>query len=504
MSVNRRNFVQLATGGTLLSLGGTLSTAGRDSAAPNILMIIVDQMTLDAISAYRSIFKDPAYGCHWLETPNLDWLVANGTSFTQSHSADPICSPSRASIFTGRMSCEHGVLYNNIGIDQSLPNLGQWLERKAGYRTVYCGKWHAGGRWNCPTVAGNRKIPGFTTLSVGSSGVGRTLDYEVSTATEAFIRNHREDRPLFIVAGLLNPHDICFWSPSASKGMITLDRDYYRLGKRIPALPPNQNVSFDERGVAERGKVLPDVWGDIQWGNYIHDYLRQVEILDRDVGRMLDAVRARHDNTIVIFTSDHGDGTGRHRRVGKWHPYESSVKVPLAVCGPGIQSGVIDQTHLVSNVDLFPTLCGFAGVEPPPEMRGTSLVPLLHGDDPKEWRDHVYYSYQHTGRCIRTKKYKYAMRYRFSGHIAKPPSDPDMVDKPFVLKGSGDPARFVPGKGDLFEREPNTLLFDLENDPWETRNLSGDPQYAAVVQEHERLLQKWEEKLAIGTRFDRN
>ncbi len=175
MNVNRRNFMQLTAGGTLLTLGGAVAGARKHTDEPNILLVIVDQMNLDAISAYRSVFKDRAYGCHWLETPNLDWLVANGTSFTESHSADPVCCPARASLFTGRMPCEHGVFYNNIGIDQSLPNLGQWLEQKAGYQTVYCGKWHAGGRWNCPTVSGNRKIPGFTTLPVGASGVGRTL-----------------------------------------------------------------------------------------------------------------------------------------------------------------------------------------------------------------------------------------------------------------------------------------------------------------------------------------
>ena len=137
-------------------------------------------------------------------------------------------------------------------------------------------------------------------------------------------------------------------------------------------------------------------------------------------------------------------------------------------------------------------------------MRGTSLVPLLHGDEPKEWRDHVYYSYQHTGRCIRTRKYKYAMRYEFSRHISTPPSKLDVVDKPFVLKEGGASARFIPGEGGRFVKESNTLLFDLENDPWETRNLAENPEYSSVVKEHENLLENWEEKLAIGTRFDRN
>ncbi len=504
MSLKRRDFLKSAVGGTVLTLGGTSSGAPPKTDRPNILMILVDQMNLDAISAYRDVFKDPAYGCHWLETLSLDWLVANGTSFTELHSADPICSPARASLFTGRMSCEHGVFYNNIGIDDDVPNLGQWLEAKAGYQTVYCGKWHAGGAWNCPTVSNPRKIPGFATLPVGSRGVGRTLDYEVSTSTEAYLRNYKGSRPFFAVAGLLNPHDICFWGPSSSRGMITLDRDYYRLGKALPKLPPNQDVSFDEKGVSDRGRVEANVWGGIQWQNYIHDYLRQIEILDRDVGRMLDAVRAREDNTLVIFTADHGDGAGRHRRVGKWHPYESSVKVPLVVYGPGIRPGAIDQRHLVSGVDLFPTLCELAGVAPPDKMRGRSLLPLLRGESPKEWRDHVYYSFRYTGRCIRSRKYKYVMRYKFSGEVSKPPAKPQVADRPFVLKESGEPSRFIPGEGDRFAKEPNEFLFDLENDPWETRNLARDARYASTMAEHRQLLREWEQKLVIGTRTDRN
>lgn len=491
-------------GGACFAFSGTAGAMPKETTHPNILMIIVDQMNLDAISAYRNVFKDSAYGCHWLETPNLDWLVNHGTSFIESHSADPICCPARASLFTGRMSCEHGVFYNNVGIDDNVPNLGQWLESNAGYQTVYCGKWHAGGAWNCPTVSGPRKIPGFATLPVGAHGVGRTLDYEVSTSTEAFVRNYKGARPLFMVAGLLNPHDICFWGPSSSKGLTTLDKDYYGLDEALPTLPPNQEFSFDETGVTTRNKIGKGQWGDMKWKQYIHDYLRQIEILDRDVGRMLDAVRARDDNTVVIFTSDHGDGAGRHRRCGKWQPYESSVKVPLIVCGPGIKNGAVDQNHLVSGVDLFPTICEFAGVKPPENMCGHSLMPLLREREPEVWRDHVYYSFQRTGRCIRTQKYKYVMRYKFSGQISKPPATSQEPDLPFVLKESGEPSRFIPGGGGLFVKEPNEFLFDLENDPWETRNLAADPQCASVMEQHRNLLEDWESKLTVGTRFDRN
>lgn len=508
MSLNRRDFVKASAGGTLAALGAR-SFAGPKPAGrqPNILLIIADQMTMDAISAYREFFKDSAYGCHWLDTPNLDWLVGNGTSFLESHSANPVCCPARASLMTGRMPCEHGVVYNNIGIDDDVKNIGQWLEEKAGYETVYCGKWHAGGAWNCPTVSGPRKIPGFTTLPVGAGGVGRTLDYEVSTSTEAYIRNYKGSRPLFMVAGLLNPHDICFWNPVHSKGMVTLGRDFYRLGKSLPPLPPNQKVSFSEKGIDEHGIIPANKWGNMHWRQYIYDYLRQIETLDRDVGRMLDAVRARDDNTVVVFTSDHGDGVGRHRRLSKWHPYESSVKVPLIVYGPraGVRAGVVDRDHLVSGVDFVPTVCELAGVTPPENMRGRSLLPLLRGEGPKEWRDHVYCSFHHTGRVIRTQKYKYVMKYKFSGKTSgKSFPSPDGPDPIFVSKETGEPSPFVPGEGDQFVKEPNEFLFDIQNDPWETRNLAEDLQLTSVVEYHRKLLRDWEATLVQGTHYDRN
>ena len=503
MKATRRDFLKTASAIPLLSLPKQ-SSASPGPRRPNILVILVDQMNLDAISAYRDIFRDKAYNCHWLETPNLDRLVASGTSFIESHSADPICSPARASIWTGRMACEHGVIYNNAGIDRRVPNLGEWFGKHSDYRRVYCGKWHAGGAWDIPAVSGARSVPGFEVLPVGSYGNGKVMDVQISTAVEAFIRNDQDASPFLIVAGLLNPHDCCFWTPSFCKGLITASDDLYQLDDELPVLPPNHRKFPDDSGLCSP-RVPEHQWTSVQWRNYLYDYVRQIETLDRDVGRMLSAVESRSDETVVIFTSDHGDGNGRHHRLAKWHPYESSVKVPLIISGPNVTPGQVDRAHLVSHVDLVPTICDLAGIPAPPDVRGRSLRPLLDGRESVEWRDDVYYSFYYTGRAVRTERYKYVMRYAFSKYTGRPQhKGAGAEDRPFVDAATGEAARFAAGQSHRFERQPRELLFDIQTDPWETCNLAEQPDYESVLQEHRQRLERWEERLTIGRRFDRN
>ncbi|MCL5269498.1 MAG: sulfatase-like hydrolase/transferase [bacterium] len=466
----------------------------KPKGRPNVLIIISDQLNIDAISVFREHYKEAAWGPHWVKTPNLDRLVGRGVAFLESHSANPVCCPARAAIFTGRMAIETGVVYNNIGIDDKVPNMAQWFEQHGDYDRAYCGKWHAGGQWNCPDVDGPRKIPGFDTIPVMDFGVGATLDYQVSANAEAYIRNHRGEKPFLLVASLLNPHDICMWTGSLMGRLVTARADEFGLGDRLPILPPNHSYSFSSEDPS--GKPVTG-FDDAQWRNYAYDYYRMVEKVDADVGRMLEAVEARGGDTLVIFTADHGEGLGRHGRVQKWHPYDESVRVPLIIAWPGhVKEGVIDDAHLVSGVDIMPTVCDYAGIPAPPHARGFSLRPLLDRDGaaPAGWRDHVYAEMQHVGRMIRTAQYKFVKFYKFSGK----------GDAPFVKKSDGTATQFEPGHGADYEENPVRLLFDMKADPWETKNLAGEPQMASVLTSHEALLREWEAKLIPGTHYDRN
>ena len=286
----------------------------------------------------------------------------------------------------------------------------------------------------------------------------------------------------------MNPHDICYWAIHADT--ITAQTDEFRLGDNLPILPPNHIYSFKEPdgGPFER-------FSEIQWRNYIYDYYRMIEKLDGDVGRMLDALDSRNDDTIVIFTSDHGEGRGRHRRVQKWHPYDESVKVPLILSCPGrFRENAIDAESLVSGIDIMATVCDYAGVKPPPHNRGHSLRPLLESGAGAKWRNNVYSEIRMTGRIIRTSRYKYVKFYQRSGD----------QDRPFVTT-DGKAEQFAPGQGHRYKVNPIRLLFDMEDDPWETVNLAEGPGYADVIAAHEKILtEEYEAQLIPGVHYDRN
>ncbi len=498
--VSRRSFLKAGAAiGGLSVLGAplvadALDPTGGSKKKPNLLFIISDQLNIDAIAYFASHFRDPAYGSHWVKTPNLDRLATEGVSFMESHSANPVCCPSRSCMFTGRMAIETGVVTNNIGIDEAVPNMGQWFEEHSDYRRVYCGKWHAGGAWSYPDVSGPRKIPGFDTLPVGGSGTGIYVDPQVSNSVASYIANDRDEHPYLLVASLMNPHDICYWTMQLDGASTTPEADVYNLREQVPILPPNFIYDFKD---IEGEKPYSGFHGETQWRNYAYDYYRMVEDIDEHVGRIMDAVRERNEDTIVIFLSDHGEGLGRHRRVQKWHPFEDSVKVPFIIWNPKrIKSGVLDTEHLVSGVDVMPTLCSYAGIAPPPNQRGFSLRPIAdqQSSPDSEWRNNVYVEWQITGRIIRARKYKYTMKYEYSGNF----------ETPFVRKADKGHTQFIPGHGTEYAEYPNALLFDMEKDPWETTNLIDDPNYAPIIDEHRRILRNWEAHLIPGKHYDRN
>ncbi len=459
---------------------------------PNILIIISDQQGIDTIAVYKDYFKHNAYLCHWLKTPNFDRMVAGGYSFLESHSANPVCCPARSSFFTGRYSTETGVTYNNVGIDQNIPNMGQWFEANSDYHRVYCGKWHAGGQWNYPDIEGDRKIPGFETIPVGVSGTGDFNDFQVSGALKGFIMNYAEERPFLAVAGLMNPHDICYWTPPLHGNKLVPKSDIFDLGNSLPPLPPNYDFNFKDPTPRQQTKFsLPE------WQNYLYDYCRMIEKLDSDLGRLLDAVDSREDETLVIFTSDHGEGAARHKRVSKWHPFEQSIKVPFITYFPKqIKAGVIDHEHVVSGIDLMTTVCEYAGIAAPPHCKGRRLKHLLERGETSDRMDVAFAEFQHTGRVVRKGDFKYVKFYKYSG----------MPDQPFVRLEDGKPEKFQPCAGSSrYETLPDRLLFHLKDDPWEQKELSSDPAYSAKMIELDTLLaEEWEKKLIPGTHFDRN
>jgi choline-sulfatase len=424
----------------LLKCGAAGMIPAPGAKPPNFLFLLCDQLNLDGLSAH---------GNPNVRTPNLDRLAARGVSFMESHSTNPVCSPARSSLFTGRMPVETGVITNSRAIDDGIPNTGEWF-REHGYETMYCGKWHLPGP---PEHA-----RGFTAIPGGRPGEGCLMDPWNSLACETYLRNRSGSQPFVLVSSLLEPHDICFWSIQ-HKELVPPELPFPSLAGKLPALPPNNKSRPKAPKALEN--VSWKLFSDDQWRYYLYCYYRQVEMLDGEVGRLLNALEASGEagNTIVIFTADHGEGAGRHSHVQKWYPYEEAVKVPMIVSCPGrIEQGLRDGKHLVSGVDVMSTMCDYAGIPAPPDARGRSLRPLLE-NKAAAWREFVAAEVRITGRVIRTADFKYVN----------------------------------------FENDPVEQLFDMKNDPWEMKNLYEDPKYADVMAQHRKLLRQWNASLKPTT-----
>jgi arylsulfatase A-like enzyme len=440
MSMNRREFlVQSSAVVGAWAIGSAISASNLPAPVvtrPNFLYILCDQMCLDAMSA-----RDNSY----VKTPNLDRLAERGVLFTESYSTYPVCSPARSSLLTGRMPAETGVVINNFPIRKSLPNLGEMLREQGGYDTVYCGKWHI------PEYYAHAHLPGFRVLPAGD-GEGHADDGWISRTCEAWLsnrsRNAHADAPFLLMASFMNPHDICYWALSPHL-LVYSHAPYDFRNAELPPLPHNHAArpSSPHTKDAFYGEFDAN-----QWRYYLYCYYRMIEELDHNVGRLLDALKTSRfaNNTIVVFTSDHGENGGCHGMVQKDRQYESSMKVPLIWSCPGrFVSRHIDFTHLVSGMDVVHTICDYANVKMPPGM-GHSLRPLLEAR-PVPWREFLVSEWQKDGRIVRTPQYKYVM----------------------------------------FKDDPVEQLFDLTTDPWETVNLMENGKHELIAREHRRLLCEW-------------
>lgn len=416
------------------------------SERPNILFILTDQQTLRAMSAC---------GNPYLHTPNLDGLAEAGLRFERSYCASPVCSPSRHCLFTGRMAHETGVEVNGHRLKPGIPFFGEVFQN-AGYEVAYAGKWHMWGRHSFDFLG--PEYPEVVNRRYGTE----TDAVWAGEAVEFLKRPH--DRPFLLAVSLHNPHDICHW---------IMDRRHLveePESGNLPPLPDNFEPDPDEpefiTTCRERTHYGNEAnwtveWDETEWRKYIHAYYRLTERMDHEVGRVLDALRESglEENTLVVFTSDHGEGVAGHQWVVKLMLYEEPVTVPFVMRYPGhIPAGAVDDAHLVSGIDLFPTLCDYAGITSWAEVTGRSLKPIVE-DAEAPWREFLVAELspdtereEMKGRMVRSDRYKYMV---FSEGLRP------------------------------------ELLFDLQEDPGEKVNLAYQTTYETEVLRHRALLQDW-------------
>jgi choline-sulfatase len=431
---------------------------------PNILLIITDQLSAQALHAY---------GDTYARTPHIDRILNRGVRFDRCYTNCPLCQPARAAFWTGRFPHTTGVLSNGRKhpvppVPETMPTLGVLFSR-AGYEAIHFGKTHDAGSLRGFTVAPVDELP--VDAEPGFPLNGDTFRDRYTTTQVVSHLQEREacaETPFLLVADLVNPHNICGWV-----GENAYTHQDVPVSVPLPPLPPNFDVDdMDRRPLPVQyiccshnrlSQAAP--WTETNYQHYLAAYYHYLARVDDEIGLILDALEARADgeNTLIVFTSDHGDGMAVHRLVTKQVSlYDNTTRVPLAFAGPGIQGeGRVLSEALVSNLDLLPTLCAYAGIGAPEGLWGQNLMPWLGSEG--EGSPHAYVASEwHTewgftvspGRLLRTPQFKY-MRY---------------------LEGC--------------EQGLCEELYDMLADPGETKTLVGDPAYAQVLQEHRSLLQE--------------
>lgn len=486
----------------LAALAPALFAAER----PNILFLFSDDHALNAISAYGGPLKDLA------PTPNLDRIAKEGAIFTRSYCGNSICGPSRATILTGKHSHINGFPDNdNARFDGSQTTFPKLLQ-KAGYQTSIIGKWHLVSEptgfdhWEVLPDQGNYYNPGFIT----PAGVKREEGYCTDLITDkaiAWLEGRDKSKPFVLMCQQKAPHrnwspalrhldlfkDVTFPEPKTlfdhyadrSKTLaeqeMTIARhmswggDMKFKGENLyPEFFTSEHANVEsQRMTAEQkqawdakrdpeddafladmkaGKLKGDDVTRWKYQRYLKDYLRCVRAVDENVGRMLDYLdkSGLAENTLVIYSSDQGFYLGEHGWYDKRWIFEESLAMPFLIRWPGVIKPGSSNGTLIQNIDYAPTFLEAAGVPIPATIQGRSLLPVLKGETPADWRKAIYYFYSGE----RTH------------HVA--PHDGVRTDRYKLM---------------FFPPTKEWNLFDLEKDPQEMKSVHDDPAYASVLAE---------------------
>jgi len=403
-------------------------TAEAAEPRPNILFIFSDDHAQHAISCYGSKVN---------QTPHLDRLAAAGMRFTHSFVTNSICTPSRATLLTGQYSHRNGVpVFNRF--DGSRDHVAKRL-RAGGYHTGMVGKWHLGSdptgfdRWIVLPGQGEYWNPAFLVPGGRLTIQGHCTEIITELGIQ-WLNTRPKDKPFFLMLHHKAPHRS--WEPDERNMALFKDKSFPEpetfwddYATRPAALPANQQTVAKDLtrrdlklqpppGLSprERNQWLNEKPSEVEvlaadgskktlhgkelirwkYQRYMQDYLACVQGVDDSVGKVLDYLdqSGLAKNTVVFYSSDNGWYLGDLGLYDKRFMYEPGLHVPLIVRGPGIQAGAVVASFVV-NIDLAPTFLDLAGLPVPDTMQGRSLVPLLHGKTPADWRSSVYYRYYH-------------------------------------------------------------------------------------------------------------
>ena len=402
---------------------------------PNIIYIYVDQLSANMMGCA---------GNQWLNTPAMDYIADNGIRFTRAYTTNPVCSPARVSLLTGRFpgyfNDDQGKEVRENRGSIKIPQVSQEVLntslpsylKMANYGLYYGGKEHLPASLSPSTL-------GFTYFS-------KNERQELAEEAAKIIRaNH--DKPYFMMVSLINPHDICYMAlrekatseqdatilKRATVELTTLDNamkipdgvtsdEFFE--SYCPPLPPNFEPQIDEPQAVKKlinlrpfRKNARENFTDNQWRRHRYAYHRLTEVVDEKIQIILDAIKesGQEENTLILFSSDHGDMSASHRMEHKSTLYEESANIPFMAMWKGhIPAGKVDSENLVSNgLDLLPTICDYAGIKGVSDPRGRSLRPLLEEGE-VNWRETLGVESE-IGKMVIDKNGLKYVRYDFAG-----------------------------------------------------------------------------------------
>jgi N-acetylglucosamine-6-sulfatase len=435
-----------------LVFGSDLTLEKTPGAKPhNIVFILVDDLRHDALGCTGHPFT---------ETPHIDSLAKNGVHMKNAFVTTSLCSPSRATILTGLYVHRHHVVDNNNPVGKGTIFFSQYLQH-AGYQTAFVGKWHMGGEGDDPQPGFDHWVsfrgqgsylPHKDGLNVNGKRVPQKgyITDELTDYAIDWLKSRQPDKPFMLYLSHKATH--AEFIPAERH------RGRYR-DKPMPALVHDAPDNYADKPMWVKNQR--NSWHGVEFAyhsnlnvdDYYKRYCETLLAVDDSVGRVLDVLREKNllDSTLVIFLGDNGFLFGEHGLIDKRNAYEESMRVPLVMQCPELFKGgaVVDQ--MVANLDIAPTILDAAGLVPPEKLDGKSFLPLAQGKD-IPWRDALLYEYYWERNfpqtpamhALRTDKYKYIHYY---------------------------------GIWDTDE------LYDLQNDPHETKNLVRSPSHKKVLGE---------------------
>ena len=496
--------LKIATTLGITAAAPLLHAQGTAQQHPNIIYIMSDDHAYQAISAYGGPLKDLA------PTPNIDRIAANGMIFNRCLVTNSLSGPCRAVLLTGKYSHINGFIANDgqppfDGSQQTFPKLLQ----KAGYVTAIIGKWHLESEptgfdhWDILPGQGNYYNPDFITRDGEHTEKGYVTEIitkkclqwlgEVKKSGKPFMlmmhhkAPHREWQPgpneLALYKDVIFPEPATLFDDYANRGTAEKTQDMtiaktMRIEEDLKLYKDKSKMKntgldrLDSDQMREWNNVYDPIikhfyeshlTGDdlirYKYQRYMEDYLACIAGVDKSVGEVLDFLKENglDKNTIVIYASDQGFYLGEHGWFDKRWMFEQSYRTPLLIEWPGVTLPGSVNNDMVSNLDLAETFLDMAGVKVPSDMQGRSMVPVLQGNTPADWRKEHYYHY-----------------YEYPGY--------HMVKRHYGI--STERYKLIHYYYDIDEWE----LYDIKVDPLELKNVYNDPAYASVREDmHKRL-----------------